>query len=142
MRRQFVFPADVELDEQGFWLVTFPDVPEACTDGRTYDEALHEGEDALATALGGYVQDRRAIPRPSKPKRDQALVYLSPLVAAKLALYETMREQGVTKVKLAKRLGLTEGAVRKLVHPDHSSKIEKVDAAIRALGKQLIVEAA
>ena len=42
---------------------------------------------------------------------------IPPVVAAKLALYSVMRSQGVTRVALAARLGLSEGAVRKLLNP-------------------------
>jgi predicted RNase H-like HicB family nuclease len=39
-------------------LVTFPDVPEAVTDGADPDEALREAQDALIAALGGYINAR------------------------------------------------------------------------------------
>ena len=43
---------------------------------------------------------------------------------------------------LAERLGVSETIVRRLVHPDHHSKIERVEQALAALGKHLVVEAA
>ncbi len=55
---------------------------------------------------------------------------------------EAMREQGISNVELARRLEVTEAVVRRLLNPDHSSKIEKMEAALEALGKRLIVEAA
>jgi hypothetical protein len=60
----------------------------------------------------------------------------------KLALYQSMREQEVSNMALARRLRIIEGAVRRLIHPDHASGIEKVQAAIEALSKYPIVEAA
>ncbi len=53
-----------------------------------------------------------------------------------------MQEQAITNVALASRLGVTEAIVRRLINPDHSSKIEKVEVALEALGKRLIIEAA
>ncbi|MDN5870904.1 MAG: hypothetical protein L0H73_09340 [Nitrococcus sp.] len=53
-----------------------------------------------------------------------------------------MREQSVTNVALAERLGVSETIVRRLVHPDHRSKIKRVEQALAALGKRLVVEAA
>jgi hypothetical protein len=60
----------------------------------------------------------------------------------KLALYQSMQEQEASNMALARRLRITEGAVRRLIHPDHTSCIEKVQVAIEALGKHPIVEAA
>ena len=65
---------------------------------------------------------------------------LPPLIAAKLALYQAMREAGLTRVALAERLGLSEGAVRRLLDLDHRSHIGQVDAALAVLGKRLVVE--
>ncbi len=139
---RYVFPATLAQDEEGRWFVTFPDVPEALTDGTDRNEAPGEAAEALGTALAGYVHERRIIPQPGKPEDGQAPVCVPPLVAAKLALYQTMREQGVSNTELASRLDVTEAVVRRLVNPDHSSKIEKVQAALLALGKHLVVEAA
>ncbi len=139
---RYVFPAALVPDEDGRLVVTFPDVPEALTDGADRDEAMREAADALGAALAGYVHERRAIPVPTHSKPGQVNVYVPPLVASKLALYQSMREQRVSNVELAHRLEVTEAVVRRLLDPDHSSKIEKVEAALEALGKHLIVEAA
>ena len=139
---RYVFPATLAQDEESRWFVSFPGVSEALTDGIDRNEALGEAADALGAALAGYVHERRPIPAPGKPKDGWEPVCVPPLVAAKLALYQTMREQGVSNTELAGRLGVTEAVVRRLVNPGHSSKIEKVQAALLALGKHLVVEAA
>lgn len=63
------------------------------------------------------------------------------LVAAKLALNRAMAEDGVSNMELGRRLGVSEGAVRRLVNPDHGSRIEKVEAALGVLGRKAILEA-
>lgn len=40
------------------------------------------------------------------------------------------------------RLKISESAVRRLVNPNHPSRTEKVEAALEALGKRAILEAA
>ncbi len=55
MLRQFIYPADAERDESGYFLVTFPDFPEARTDGETLEEALAEAVDCLAEAVAGRI---------------------------------------------------------------------------------------
>ena len=42
MTENFAYPASVVRDDAGFYLVTFPDLPEAATDGSSRDDALHE----------------------------------------------------------------------------------------------------
>ena len=79
------------------------------------------------------------IPIPSAAVDGQELIAVSPIVAAKLALYTAMRRQGIKKTALAKRLGLSESAVRKLVDPDHRSHISSVEAALRVVGRGLVV---
>ena len=140
---RYVYPAIVhDPDEKGFYLITFPDVPEAGTDVRSRDEAISEAPDALAAALAGYVHARRRIPSPSPVRAGHMPVAVPPLVAAKLALYEAMRDQRVSNSELARRLGKTENTVRRLVDPDRSSRIEGIEAALAVLGRRLVVEAA
>ena len=137
---RYAYPCVLTPEEGGGFFVCFPDVPGALTCGDDRAEALLMAEDALAVALASYVQQQRDIPAPSSAKKGQEIVTLSPLVAAKLALYTAMRRQGVTKVALAARLGLSESVVRRLVNPDHRSHISQVEKALRAVGRKLAVE--
>jgi len=137
---RYVYPTTVQEDEGGFFLVTFPDVPEAGTDAPTSEEAIAGAPDALIAAFAGYIEDRRDIPPPSKPGRCQRVVYLPPLVAAKLALYHAMREAGMNNMQLAKRLKVSEAVVRRLLDLDHRSHIVRVETALAVLGKRVIVE--
>ena len=138
--KTFRYPALVETDAAGFYVATFPDVPEAGTDAPTREEALDEAVDALIAGLGGYVSAKRPIPKPSRLRLGQVLISTPALVAAKLALYEAMRETGMSNVGLGRRLGISEGAVRRLLDLDHRSHIGQVEDALRALGHRLIVE--
>ena len=137
--RIFHYPASIKVDKASFHLVTFPDVPEAGTDAETREEALQEASDALIAALGGYVSAHRPIPQPSRVKPGQVLIPLPALVAAKLALYEAMREAGIGKVELGRRLGISEGAVRRLLDVDHRSHISQVEAGLQVLGHRLVM---
>lgn len=78
----------VILDEQpeGGFVVTFPDVPEAITQGEDEDEALLYAAEVLETALSFYVEARKPLPAASRPKRGQRTVRPSALEAAKLGV--------------------------------------------------------
>ena len=133
------FPYRFEPQESGGVLAQFIDVPEAHAFGASEAEAGGDRAlDCLITALGGYVKLGRAIPRLS-PARGRPVVILPPLVAAKLALYQAMRAEGITRTELARRLGLQENAVRRLLDLDHRSHIDQVDRALAALGRRLEV---
>ena len=136
----YAYPCELSADEDGVLVVTFPDVPEAITGGRERSEALVMAADALATALAGYVHQKREIPIPGEAPDSQELVAVPTVVAAKLALYSAMRDQGISKVGLANRLSISESAVRKLANPDHRSHISQVQKALQAVGRTMVVE--
>ena len=138
-RLRLAYPVAIESTDRGV-LVSFPDIPEALTSGADRAEALSEAADCLLAALGGYIQDRRPLPATS-PARGRPVVPLPALVAAKLALYQTMLEQRITNVELAQRLGTVEGTIRRLLDVDHRSHIGQVEAALAKLERSLVVEA-
>jgi antitoxin HicB len=135
------YPARLRKDGK-FILVTFPDIPEAITQGDNRVHALEMAREALETAIDFYLEDRRKIPTPSKPKRGQVLVELPPSVSAKVLLLNEMLRQKVRPAELARRLGTTPQEVNRLTNIRHTTRIDRVDAAMRALGKRLIVDAA
>lgn len=139
---RYAYAVELVPEPDGGYVVHCPDVPEALTQGETREEALAEAADALAAALAGYVAARQPVPEPNRVPDGSEVVALPALTAAKLALYTAMREQGISNVALARRLGVTEAAARRLVDPDHSSRIEGVERALAALGRRLVVEAA
>ena len=63
MTQGLAWPADPTRQEDGSILGSFPDVPEALTEGATEAEALAEARDCLTAAPGGYVAARRSMPR-------------------------------------------------------------------------------
>ena len=138
---RYAYPCVLTADEEdGGFNVTFPDVPEALTCGDDRSEALEMAEDALVVALCSYVDTNEEIPVPGSAEDAQELVVVPPMVAAKLALYTAMRNQGITESELADRLDLGESAVRKLMDPGYGSHLTQVEKALRAVGRSLVVE--
>jgi antitoxin HicB len=85
------YPVNLVPDTGGY-VVTFPDIPEAMTQGDSYEEAMEMAKDALETALDFYFEDERKVPLPGKLKNGQEYVELSPSLWAKvLLLNETLR---------------------------------------------------
>ncbi len=139
MLRQFIYPADVERDEAGYFLVTFPDFPEAGTDGETLEEALAEAADCLAEAVAGRIARTENIPKAARKQKGQYAVALPAQIAAKAALYLAMKETGVDKSNLARRLGCDVKGVRHLLDPKQPSEIQRIEEALAAIGQELVI---
>ncbi len=120
-------------------LVSVPDIPEVITSGYSEAEAMEFAADAIEVVLAEYVRRGREIPRPSKPKPGMKLIALSALTQSKLSLYTTLKSAGVTKAVLARRLGWHKTQVERLLDLSHSSRMDQLEAAFRALGKSLEV---
>lgn len=58
------YPATL-MKDGNYILVTFKDVPEAITFGKTKKDALKKAIEALETALSFYVDANKDLPRPS-----------------------------------------------------------------------------
>jgi antitoxin HicB len=136
------YPAALTPDQGGGFTVTFRDVPEAITEGDIREEALLRAEDALESALAMYIAAKEPLPASSKAHVGEEVVPLSALGMAKAALYDAMREQGVGRAELARRLRWHLPQVNRVLDLRHASKMEQVEAALAALGLRLIVDVA
>lgn len=133
------YPVTLTPDDNGTLLVRFPDVPEAITYGGDEASALAHAVDALETALSHYISAKRPIPAASVPKRGQHAVTLPALSDAKVSLYEAMREAHVGKAALALKLRCHLPQIDRLLDLNHASRLDQLEAAVRALGKRLVV---
>lgn len=132
----FDYPVVLHREDNSVW-VSSPDVPEMASAGDTAEEALFDAIDAMESALSLYVDQKIAIPVPTRVMPGQAVVRLPALTAAKAALWNTMLAQKVTKTELARRLGVNRPQVDRLVDLLHRSKIEHVEHALHTLGQRI-----
>lgn len=138
--RSFTYPATLKPDRKaGGFTVTFRDLPEAVTQGEDVADALAQGGDCIEEAIAGRIRLEESIPEPSRTRKGEYPVPIPALMAAKAAMFLAMRETGLTKVQLAKRLKCDEKEVRRMLDPRHRSRIDRIETALEALGKQLIV---
>ena len=134
------YPVNLKRDGK-FFLVTFPDIPEAITQGKSEEEALLAAHDALETALDFYFDAQRAVPAPSRPKRGQRVVELPASLSAKVLLLNEMLAQKIRPVELARRLHVKPQEVTRLIDLRHKSKIDGIAVALKALGKTMEIRA-
>ena len=133
------YPATFSRGKDGRFLVSFPNFPSAHTDGRDTNEAFEEAIDCLGSAIAFAMTDKTDIPKPSGLKRGQKLVPAPLWIVGKLALYWAVRETGVSQMELARRLNVRETVVRRMLDPNHDTRPEKLQAALEALGKRVVM---
>jgi antitoxin HicB len=136
--RDFSYPASIRKDG-GTWLVRFRDVPEALTEGESFADALTQAADALEEAIAGRIRREDDIPEATRRQAGELPVPVPPLMASKAALYLAVRERGIGKRELAKRLGVDEKEGRRLLDPKHPTKIQRLHEALQAVGRSLSV---
>ena len=119
--------------------MSFPDVPEALTQGDTREEALASALDALVTAFEFYFEDNERVPEPGDVAGDYVEVPAS--VTSKIILLNSYIGSGLTQVELANRMGIKKQEVTRLFDLKHSTKIDTIQKALSALGRQLEISA-
>ena len=135
----FDYPVTLDQAAEGGFVVSFPDVPEAITQGEDKAEALARARDALETALEFYTDKGEKVPAPSKAKRGQHVVRPAALFCMKLAIYQAMRDEKVRKTELAKRLNSHMMQIDRLLNLHHESRMDQIEAALGALNRKMSV---
>lgn len=130
----FSYPCTLRKDSEGRFVVRFPDIPEALTDGGTKEEALAEAVDCLRAALVGYMLEDRPLPAASPQNGRSFLVAPDTTTRMKAAIHTVARNQGITAAKLAQALGLDHKEARRILDPNHRTKADRLEAALAAMG--------
>ena len=136
--RPFTYAVKLAPDKQeGGYVVTCRDLPEAITQGETLEEALAEAADALEEAVAGRISDVRDIPMPTGAKRGERMVSVPPSMALKAAVYLSVREAGISNSELARRMRLDEKEARRILDPHHPTKLPRIEEALSVLGRHV-----
>jgi len=131
------YPISLEDDDASV-MATCPDFPELTTFGDDRDEALARAVDALEEAIAARIHSGQDIPSSSA---GEIRVMVPTLTAIKVMLYQGMREQAIGKAELARRLGWHLPQVDRVLDVRHRSRLDRMDAALGAIGCRLEVRA-
>ena len=75
--QSFVYPVKLTADkEDGGFVVTFRDLPEAISQGENIKDALSEAVDCLEEAIANRIVMDLSIPIPSNCKKGEYLIFL------------------------------------------------------------------
>lgn len=135
---RFEYAVSLKSDGDGF-VVTCRDLPALITQGDNEADALREAADAMDEVFAVYMKQGLAFPAPSKAKRGERMVAPPAETIAKAALHTAMDEAGISKIQLARQLGVDEKEVRRLLDPHYGSKLPRIAEAISLLGKKLVI---
>ena len=134
------YQALFEPAEEGGFVVTFPDFDSGITQGDTEEEAMEMAADVLGMVIDHEIQAGRALPVPGKRRgRHYRVVRLPALETAKAELYAAFRASGLRKAELARRMGIPRMNVDRLFDLRHHSRFDQIEAALKAVGKELEV---
>ena len=119
--------------------VSFRDIPSIQTCGNDLQDALDMAHDALIEAIESLIAKHKLVPLPSKPKKGEHLIELPASLFTKILLINELIKQNVRQAELARLLNIQPSKVTRIVNPRHATKINTLQDAFHALGKNLVI---
>jgi antitoxin HicB len=131
-------------DDNGTFLVTCPALPGVVSFGEDDADCIAHGRDAVGEWIADSIARGLDVPIDDGSAPTEAgrvlWVTLAALTELKVELYRSLRGAGITRAELARRLDWNRNSVDRLFHLDHASRLDQIEAAAAALGKQLRAE--
>ena len=131
------YPARIEAQADGGYLVTFIDMADTFTEGSTLDEALFNAAEVLSAMLAVKLDESMDI-LPATPDL-QGVHYIAPDAKTQAAMLLRLARGGRTLSELARALETSWPAARRLEDPRHWPSLKTLDRAAAALGKRLLL---
>lgn len=86
----------LSLEDGGGYLIEFPDLPGCMSDGETIDEAIKNGEDAVACWIAAAKESERVIPKPGELEKQSGKWVQRVPKSIHLRLVKKAKEEGVS----------------------------------------------
>lgn len=131
------YPAMIEPQTSGGFLVQFIDLPDTFTEGATLDEAKFNAAEVLSAMLGFKLDEGQTIPQPSLDVAQAH--YIAPDAKTQAAFLIRQARGERSFAELARALETSWPAAKKLEDPKHWPTLRALDRAAAALGKRLIL---
>lgn len=128
------YAVTLKPDDDGSLLATCPALPEVTSFGETRTEALARAGLAIEEAIAARLDDWDEAPEPQERGGAQDFAPLPTHVLMKIMLYRALRAQGLTRADLQRRLGWHREQVDRLFRVSHASRLDQIDAALKAIG--------
>ena len=134
---QIRYPATVDAQKDGSFLLTFVDLPDTFTEGRTKEEALFNAAEVLSAMLAWRLDEAKDVPAPSQTVK--GVHYIAPDAKTQAAMLLRLARGERTLSDLARALGTSWPAAKRLEDPTHWPSLKTLDRAAAALGKRLVL---
>ena len=131
------YPATIETQNDGSYLVQFVDLPDTFTEGQTQEEALFNAVEVLSAMLAWRLDQSKEVPDPSQKVRGAH--YVAPDAKTQAAMLLRLARGERTLAELARALETSWPAAKRLEDPTHWPSLKTLDRAAAALGKRLVL---
>jgi antitoxin HicB len=132
---------DLDPASDRFFTITFPGMDWGVSQGENEEDGRAMALDLLRTMIREHIRKGEDIPHPRMRRGARyRLITLPALEAAKVELYRVFRVSGIRKAELARRIGIPKTTVDRLFDLKHHSRLDQIEAAFAALGKELTIE--
>jgi len=132
------YPAIFDPADEGGFTITFPDFPEAISEGDSLEEANYNSIEVLALTLKSRMEDNELIPLPHS-ETGANVHMIAPDVNIQAALLVKLNRGDKKFSDLARTLGTSWPAVSRLEDPKHWPSLRQLDKLAAALGKRLVL---
>lgn len=132
-----LYPAIFEYDKsEKRYTVSFPDLPEAITEGETLEEAIFNASEVLTLTLEGRVDEGIEVPRPSTKKSAR---YIAPSARTQAALLLRWAKGDHTTAEIARALETSWPAVSRLEDVHHWPSLRQYERAAASIGHRVVI---
>ena len=132
------YPAIFNPADEGGYTITFPDFPEAISEGDSLEEASYNAIEVLDLTLRSRMEDNENIPLPHSESGANVHM-IAPDVNIQAALLVKLNRGEKKFSDLARTLGTSWPAVSRLEDPNHWPSLRQLDKIAAALGKRLML---
>jgi len=133
---KIAYQAIFEPAEEGGFCVSFPDLPDAFTEGDSREEAIYNAEEVLNLVLEGRMEEGMEIPA---PKEHEGGIWVFPAPQVQAALLVRLARRGRSLAELARALETSWPSAQRLESPKASPTLRQLNRAAVALGYQLVL---
>lgn len=131
------YPATLQTQLDGTFLVEFVDLPDTFTEGRTEEEAIFNATEVLSAMLAWRLDEAKDVPAPSA--NIKGAHYIAPDAKTQAAMLLRLARGERTLSELARALETSWPAAKRLEDPAHWPSLKTLDRAAAALGKRLVL---
>lgn len=137
---KIAYQCHIKKQEEGKFLVTFPDFEEALTEGDSLEEALFNAEEVLTLTLDGRMAEGMSIPIPNQQDAKLKHFYLIyPSLKVQSALLVRLMRSDKSLAEMARSLETSWPSASRLEDPHHWSSLRQLNRVAEIFGTRLVL---